>query len=125
MDSVGVYKSSKEIGGVSMGGGLQEYNTMSKIGEWSDRVRACRSSGMTVKAWCTQNGLSEKTYYYWQRKVFQASTQEETRFVEITENGLVESTTAATIQANGLLVRIHNGADRETLAALLQAMRSC
>ena len=65
---------------------------------------------MTVKAWCAQNGLSEKTYYYWQRKVFQASTQEETtRFVEITGNGLGESATvAATIQANGFLVKIHN-----------------
>ena len=81
---------------------------------------------MTVKAWCAQNGLSEKTYYYWQRKVFKASTQEETKFVEITGNGLEKSATAAaTIQANGILVRIHNGADRETLTALLEAMRSC
>ena len=109
-----------------MGGGLQEYNTRSKLSEWSNRVSACRSSGMTVKAWCAQNGLSEKTYYYWQRKVFRASTEEGTRFVEITGNGLGKSTTdAATIQANGILVRIHNGADRETLTALLEAIRSC
>ena len=110
-----------------MGIGLQEYNTRSKISEWSDRVTACRSSGMTVKAWCTQNGLSEKTYYYWQRKVFQASKQEETRFVEITGKSFGESATtaAATIQANGFEVKIYNGADRETLAALLEAMRSC
>ena len=109
-----------------MGGGLQEYNTRSKLGEWIERVKVCRGSGMTVKAWCAQNGLPEKTYYYWQRKVFQASIQEETRFVEITGNGLGESTkAAATIQANGFQVKIHNGADRETLAALLQAMRSC
>ena len=89
---------------------MQEYNTRSKLSEWSDRVTACRNSRMTVKAWCAQNGLSEKTYYYWQRKVFQASTQEETtRFVEITGNGLGESATvAATIQANGFLVKIHN-----------------
>lgn len=109
-----------------MGGGFQEYNTQSKLSEWSERVTACRSSGMTVKAWCAQNGLPEKTYYYWQRKVFQASAQKETRFVEITGNGLGKSpTAAATIQANGFLVKIHNGADRETLAALLEAMRSC
>ena len=109
-----------------MGIGLQEYNTRSKISEWSDRVTACRSSGMTVKAWCSQNGLSEKTYYYWQRKLFQASKQEETRFVEITGKGLGENdTAAATIQANGFIAKIHNGADRETLTALLEAMRSC
>ncbi len=81
---------------------------------------------MTVKAWCAQNGLSEKTYYYWQRKVFQASTQEETRFIEITGKGFGErATAAAAIQANGFVVKIYNGADRETLAALLEAMRSC
>ena len=109
-----------------MGVGLQEHNTRSKLSEWSERVTACRSSGMTVKAWCTQNGLPEKTYYYWQRKVFQASRQEDTRFVKISGNGLGKSATAAAaIQANGFAVKIYNGADRETLTALLEAMRSC
>ena len=118
--------SSQEIGGISMGIGLQESKARSKFSEWSDRITACRSSGMTVKAWCAQNGLPEKTYYYWQHKIFQASTPDETRFVEITGNDRGKSaTSAATIQANGFLVKIHKGADRETLAALLQAIRSC
>ena len=32
---------------------------------------------MTVRAWCAQNGVSEKSYYYRQRKVWEA-TQPET-----------------------------------------------
>lgn len=36
---------------------------------WTERVRECHTSGLTVKAWCQQNNVSPKTYYYWQRKV--------------------------------------------------------
>ena len=34
---------------------------------WTERVRECHTSGMTVKAWCEQNNINQKTYYYWQR----------------------------------------------------------
>ena len=33
--------------------------------EWTARFAECRSSGMTVRAWCEAQGLSIKTYYYW------------------------------------------------------------
>ena len=36
---------------------------------WTERVRECHTSGMTVMAWCEQNIINQKTYYYWQRKV--------------------------------------------------------
>lgn len=38
-----------------------------KLAEWSERVQACRSSGMTVKEWCEQNHICSKTYYTWER----------------------------------------------------------
>ena len=38
-----------------------------KVAEWSEKVQACRSSGLTVKEWCEQNHVCAKTYYTWER----------------------------------------------------------
>lgn len=44
---------------------LQVMSSQERLENWTTRIMACRSSGMTVRAWCRKNGLSEKTYYYW------------------------------------------------------------
>ena len=31
--------------------------------EWKSIISECRASGMTVKAWCKENGIVEQTYY--------------------------------------------------------------
>ena len=38
---------------------------------WQERIKACRSSGMTVKAWCKQNGITKQTYYAWEKMCLQ------------------------------------------------------
>ena len=38
-----------------------------KLAEWSEKVQACRSSGLPVKEWCEQNNVCSKTYYTWER----------------------------------------------------------
>ena len=50
---------------------LQVMSKQERLENWTARIMACRSSGMTVRAWCQENGLSEKTYYYWLRRVRQ------------------------------------------------------
>lgn len=37
--------------------------------EWTNMVRECRSSGLTVKEWCANNGVNIKTYYYRLKRV--------------------------------------------------------
>ena len=44
---------------------LQAYNHSRKLAEWAQRVQSCRESGLSVRQWCDENGLSAKTYYYW------------------------------------------------------------
>lgn len=38
-----------------------------KLSEWSERIRACRSSGEPVKTWCEENGINIKSYYRWEQ----------------------------------------------------------
>ena len=51
---------------------LQKVNRQQRLAEWSRRVEACRSSGLTVVQWCQENGIAVSTYFSWQRKVFRA-----------------------------------------------------
>ena len=56
---------------------LNKLNHRANLAQWQQLVYDCRHSGMTVKAWCAENGVLEKSYYYRQRKVWEA-TQPET-----------------------------------------------
>ena len=37
--------------------------------EWTERIRKCSESGLTVSEWCRENGINLKTYYYHLRKL--------------------------------------------------------
>lgn len=37
--------------------------------QWAEIIKACQRSGMTVKAWCLENGINIKSYYYRLRKL--------------------------------------------------------
>ncbi|WP_407919070.1 IS66 family insertion sequence element accessory protein TnpA, partial [Agathobaculum desmolans] len=48
---------------------IQTLGQRQRLLEWSQKVAECRSSGMSVKRWCSENGTTPKTYYSWQKKV--------------------------------------------------------
>lgn len=40
-----------------------------RLAGWADVMRARKQSGLSIRGWCRENGVKEKTYYYWQRKL--------------------------------------------------------
>ena len=44
-----------------------------RIANWKSIIEQChaRPEGQSAKQWLADNGISEKSYYYWQRKVRQ------------------------------------------------------
>ena len=109
-----------------MAKGLSVVNHQQKLSEWAERVSACRNSGLSVKTWCRENGVSEQTYYKWQRRLYElAKNQQENRFAEITPQALNRSGIAVTVQFGGVELAIHNGADAATVEAVLWAVKSC
>lgn len=42
-----------------------------RLSNWKEVVEQCslRPAGQTVKQWLADNGINEKTYYYWQRRI--------------------------------------------------------
>ena len=51
--------------------GLQKLNRQQKIAQWGERISSCRSSGLTVAQWCSENGISLTSYYKWQHMKWQ------------------------------------------------------
>lgn len=112
---------------------LQVMSKQERLENWTAKIMACRSSGMTVRAWCQENSLSEKTYYYWQRRLFQALSEQQRTigqpaFAEITpEPNNIRSSggVAVTVRIAGAEADIHSGADASTVETVLRILKSC
>ena len=107
---------------------LQVMSKQERLENWTARIMACRSSGMTVRAWCRENGLSEKTYYYWQRRLFQTLSEQQTAyktaFAEVTPP-VCSGSVAVTVRIAGAVADIHPGADAATVETVLRILKSC
>lgn len=56
--------------------GVQAIKQAALLRAWTGRIAECRSSGKTVKAWCEAEGVSIKTYYYWEKRIVAEASQE-------------------------------------------------
>ena len=96
---------------------------------WQERIRECRGSGKTVSAWCEEQGISEKTYYYWHRKLMKLQNQTgevvSSAFYEISRNLRNTAEVSATLHCGGLDADVYSGANEETLIRLCRALKQC
>lgn len=109
---------------------LQVTSKQERLENWTAKIMGCRSSGMTIRAWCQENSLSEKTYYYWQRRLFQALPEQqmihETAFAEVTTpQSVCSGNMVVTVRIFGVEADIHNSADTSTVATVLRILKSC
>lgn len=110
---------------------LQVMSKQERLENWTARIAACRDSGMTVREWCRENGISEKTYYYWQRRLFDTLSQQrkaiQPAFAEITPSKMdhLDSGIAVTVRISGAEADIHTGADAATVETVLRILKSC
>ena len=108
---------------------LQTLNAAQRVQLWAERIAECRSSGKSVRAWCRENEISEKTYYYWQRRLYQqmVSTAERVDFAEIPRGVQIGqcSGAAAKISLSRATIEVYPGADAQMIQAILQTLQSC
>ena len=108
---------------------LQTLNAVQRVQLWAERIAECRSSGKSVRAWCRENEISEKTYYYWQKRLYQqmVSTAERVDFAEIPRGVQIGqcSGAAVKISLSGATIEVYPGADAQMNQAILQTLQSC
>ncbi|NJP41290.1 hypothetical protein HCH52_09535 [Oscillospiraceae bacterium HV4-5-C5C] len=115
---------------------IKEYKKSSQLQEWAEMVRTCRNSGKTISAWCTENGVNEKVYYYRQKKVCDgiptirrpeaipiAQSNTTVQFAKITPAVQPEvSETGITVRIGNAEVQISNGAEAATIETVLRVL---
>ena len=110
------------------------YNTL--LQEWAERIKECRASELTVKAWCLEHGIKLSTYYTWQKRVFNAvsskmqpSTGNSTPvFAEITQDlnvAAAPANIAATLRAGDFSIDIYDNASAAFIESMLRGLKSC
>ena len=108
---------------------LQRLNAAQRVELWAERIAECRSSGKSVRAWCRENEISEKTYYYWQRRLYQqmVSATERVDFAEIPREAQTSrsSGVAAKVCLSGATIEVYPGADAQMIHAILETLKSC
>ena len=52
-----------------------ELKHRAKLQEWAARIQDCRSSGLSVRAWCRQEEINAATDYRWERELLTAADQ--------------------------------------------------
>ena len=90
---------------------------------WAMVIQECSNSGLSNREFCRQRGISEKTYYYWLRKL-------RSQMAEAVAPQLVQLEPAAIsedmmqIQYRGAELKLPAGVDIEAVAALLHSIQS-
>ena len=103
---------------------IMEIKNKVRISEWSEMVRDCRGSGLTVQQWCNSNGINIKTYYYRLRNVREALC-EDTHILQIPINSVntVSVTSSIKINAGNLNVELPDTIPAATLRSVIEVLK--
>ena len=90
---------------------------------WAMLIQECNNSGLTKREFCQQRGISEKSFYYWLRKLrSQMAEAAGPRLVQLDSAPSVED--MLQIQYRGAELKLPSGVDMDTVAALLRSIQS-
>ena len=96
----------------------------SRSEDWRTRIVAQERSGVPVKQFCAQQGLTEQSFYYWRRRL---QTQGSMRFALVEaepRQGPAEHAALELVLRTGDRLHIGAGVDAATLRRVLEALRA-
>ena len=102
---------------------ITEIKTKASLPEWQQRILDCQNSGMSVKAWRRENGISTGAYYFHLRKV-RESVLEEQQLVPL-QNLEPKASAGIRIESRSITVTLPETVSQEQLTAILSALKSC
>ena len=104
---------------------IEERAASPKAEEWAERITAQQRSGISVKQFCKDQGLTEYSFYAWRKRL---QKKEPVRFALVDRRAArQESAREAALElvwATGERLRIAAGVDSATLRTVLEALRA-
>ena len=90
---------------------------------WAMLIQECNNSGLTKREFCQQRGISEKSFYYWLRKLrSQMAVAAGPQLVQLDPVSATED--ILRIQYRGAELKLPSGVDMDAVAALLHSIQS-
>ena len=90
--------------------------------QWAAVIQECKDSGLTNKEYCIRHGLSEKSFYYWQKKLRTQIVDSTPELVPLEVTTPVEE--ELHIRYRGAELKLPSGVDMDAVAALLRSIQS-
>src|SRR5437763_10231012 len=93
-----------------------------KADQWAERIAAQQRSGISVKQFCKEQGLTEYSFYAWRKRLQERGP---VRFALVERSARQEHTVEAALElvlATGERLRISTGVDTATLRAVLDVL---
>lgn len=110
---------------------ITDAKTEFRLKQWAKIIQTCQSSGMTVVGWCSQNNVKTKSYYYWLRRIRSLTCEAGLLVPQRNETQIVpvpfrqtKASALVTIHLSSVSVDIHDGTSRETIEAVLAALKT-
>jgi len=104
---------------------IEERPANPKADEWAERIAAQERSGMSVKQFCKEQGVTEYSFYSWRKRLQEegpvrfALVERSTRRQERTAEPVLEL-----VLTTGERLRIGRGVDITTLRTVLDVLRA-
>jgi transposase-like protein len=115
---------------------VREAKQAYRIREWAGLISQKAESGKTVKAWCRENGISTRVYYYRLRQVRESAAESRTTLDTAAETALVPSgfktlavaeqstVQTLTVEVGVYSVTVNAETDAELLARVLRLLKT-
>jgi len=104
---------------------IQEKPVNPKADEWAERIAAQQRSGMSVKQFCKERGLTECSFYAWRKRLQEKGP---VRFALVERSARRQERPAEAVLelvlASGERLRIGTGVDSATLRVVLDVLRA-
>jgi transposase len=94
-----------------------------KASEWAERIAAQQRSGISVKQFCKEQGVTEYSFYAWRKRLQESGP---VRFALVERSARPERTTEPVLElvlATGERLRIGTGVGITTLRSVLDVLR--
>ena len=90
---------------------------------WATLIQECNNSGLTKREFCQQRGISEKSFYYWLRKLrSQMAEAADPQLIQL--DAPVNLDGMLQIQYRGAELKLPAGVDIDAVSALLRSLQT-
>jgi hypothetical protein len=108
-----------------MAGSIVDEKAQAKAEQWSERIVEQQRSGLSIKQFCRERGLTLWSFYDWRKRLRETGP---VRFALVERGNHPEASSSSNadvevVFATGERLRIRSGVDAATLRTVVEALR--